>query len=250
MGLLHAALAAASRRRSAPPAAVAVAPRRWSAAAARGRWPRRQPISAAGRQGIDRAWSSASARRRRAVLVGALKFRRLMPVADADGRPDPLARPRLICSAAPSSRSRAAPPRLRSRGFDPAGELAAALAARLGADLSPCLARRGLGHQVGHAPRRADRPPAADRADRRVAPQRPPGRRRPDHRRDPDLLRMALRGAGAKRVRRYAEAYDAWRPGGCSPTRVAGGRDGARREDDTTPATRTAGTAVTPVRSQ
>ena len=48
-----------------------------------------------------------------------------------------------------------APPRLRSRGFDPAGELAATLAKRLDADLSPCLARRGLGHQVGHG--RADR---------------------------------------------------------------------------------------------
>jgi predicted amidophosphoribosyltransferase len=48
-----------------------------------------------------------------------------------------------------------APPRLRSRGFDPAGELAAALAAKLDVELAPCLARRGLGHQVGR--RRAER---------------------------------------------------------------------------------------------
>jgi predicted amidophosphoribosyltransferase len=48
-----------------------------------------------------------------------------------------------------------APPRLRRRGFDPAGELAAALAERLGTPLEPCLARRGGDHQVGR--RRADR---------------------------------------------------------------------------------------------
>ena len=48
-----------------------------------------------------------------------------------------------------------APPRLRRRGFDPAGELAAALAERLEAPLEPCLARRGGGRQVGR--RRAER---------------------------------------------------------------------------------------------
>ncbi|MDQ3725330.1 MAG: ComF family protein, partial [Actinomycetota bacterium] len=40
-------------------------------------------------------------------------------------------------------------------GFDPAGELAAALAARLEAPLSCCLERRGRGRQVGR--RRAER---------------------------------------------------------------------------------------------
>ena len=40
-------------------------------------------------------------------------------------------------------------------GFDPAGEIAAALADRAGLRLRPCLARRGGGRQVGR--RRAER---------------------------------------------------------------------------------------------
>jgi predicted amidophosphoribosyltransferase len=46
-------------------------------------------------------------------------------------------------------------PRLRHRGFDPAGELATALAARLEAPLALCLERRGRSRQVGR--RRAER---------------------------------------------------------------------------------------------
>ena len=42
-----------------------------------------------------------------------------------------------------------APSRLRRRGFDPAGELAAALAERLEIEPRPCLARSGAGRQVG-----------------------------------------------------------------------------------------------------
>jgi predicted amidophosphoribosyltransferase len=48
-----------------------------------------------------------------------------------------------------------APSRLRRRGFDPAGELAGALAERLEAPLCRCLRRRGSGRQVGR--RRAER---------------------------------------------------------------------------------------------
>lgn len=112
------------------------------------------PILTAGPQGIDRAWSSASHEGVARSLVGALKFRRLLPVAGlmAD-RIHWLAPGHLLGGAVVPVPP--APPRLRSRGFDPAGELAAALARRLAADLSPCLARRGLGHQVGHG--RADR---------------------------------------------------------------------------------------------
>ena len=50
----------------------------------------------------------------------------------------------------PTARARSA-----RRGFDPAGELAAALADRAGLRLRPCLARRGAGRQVGR--RRAER---------------------------------------------------------------------------------------------
>lgn len=157
------------------------------------------PILAGGPQGIDRAWSSAAHDGVARSLVGALKFRRLLPVADlmAD-RIHWLAPGHLLGGTV--VQVPAAPPRLRSRGFDPAGELAAALTARLGTDLSPCLARRGLGHQVGHG--RADRisrPPRIEsiaEAPRSVLLV-------------DDVLTtgatltacaMALRGAGAKRV--------------------------------------------------
>jgi predicted amidophosphoribosyltransferase len=112
------------------------------------------PILSGGPQGIDRAWSSASHDGVARSLVGALKFRRLLPVANlmAD-RIHWLAPGHLLGGTVVPVP--AAPPRLRSRGFDPAGELAAALATRLDVELSLCLARRGLGHQVGHG--RADR---------------------------------------------------------------------------------------------
>jgi predicted amidophosphoribosyltransferase len=115
---------------------------------------RATPILAAGPQGIDRAWSSASHEGVPRSLVGALKFRRLLPVADlmAD-RVHWLAPGHLLGGAVVPVPS--APPRMRRRGFDPAGEFAAALATRLDAPLEPCLARRGSGHQVGR--RRAER---------------------------------------------------------------------------------------------
>jgi predicted amidophosphoribosyltransferase len=112
------------------------------------------PIHSGGPQGIDRAWSSAPHDGVARSLVGALKFRRLLPVAElmAD-RIHWLAPGHLLGGTVVAVPS--APPRLRRRGFDPAGELAAVLAALLEVDLSPCLTRRGLGHQVGR--RRADR---------------------------------------------------------------------------------------------
>jgi predicted amidophosphoribosyltransferase len=119
-------------------------------------------ILAGGPQGIDRVWSSASHDGVARSLVGALKFRRLLPVAGlmAD-RIHWLAPGHLLGGAVVPVP--AAPPRLRRRGFDPAGELAAALALKLDAELVPCLARRGSGHQVGR--RRAERigrPPQID----------------------------------------------------------------------------------------
>jgi len=157
------------------------------------------PILSGGPQGIDRAWSSAPHDGVARSLVGALKFRRLLPVAElmAD-RVHWLAPGHLLGGTVVPVP--AAPPRLRSRGFDPTGELAAALAARLDTELSPCLARRGVGHQVGR--RRAERirrPPrieAIAEAPRSVLLV-------------DDVLTtgatltscaMALRGAGAKRV--------------------------------------------------
>jgi len=115
---------------------------------------RATPLLAGGPQGIDRAWSSASHDGVARALVGALKFRRLLPVADlmAD-RMHWLAPGHLLGGAVVAVP--AAPARMRRRGFDPAGELAAALAARLGGEPVACLARSGSGHQVGR--RRAER---------------------------------------------------------------------------------------------
>jgi predicted amidophosphoribosyltransferase len=112
------------------------------------------PILSGGPDGVDRVWSSAPHDGVARSLVGALKFRRLLPVADlmAD-RIHWLAPGHLLGGTVVPVPP--APSRLRSRGFDPAGELSAALAMKLGTDLTPCLARRGPGHQVGR--RRAER---------------------------------------------------------------------------------------------
>jgi predicted amidophosphoribosyltransferase len=120
------------------------------------------PVLSRGPDGIDRAWSSAPHDDVARSLVGALKFRRLLPVAGlmAD-RIHWLAPGHLLGGTVVAVPP--APSRLRSRGFDPAGELAAELAARLEAPLSSCLARRGPGHQVGR--RRAERIGAPPRVE-------------------------------------------------------------------------------------
>jgi predicted amidophosphoribosyltransferase len=111
-------------------------------------------VSARGPQGIDRVWSSASHDGVARALVSSLKFRHLVPVAAVMAeRMEWLVPAHLLGGAVV-----AVPPaqaRRRRRGFDPAGELAGALAARLDAEVVACLARRGSGHQMGR--RRADR---------------------------------------------------------------------------------------------
>jgi predicted amidophosphoribosyltransferase len=111
-------------------------------------------VAAGGPQGVDRVWSSAPHEGVARSLVGSLKFRRLLPVAEVMAeRIHWLAPGHLLGGAVVS-----VPParaRQRRRGFDPAGELAAALAFRLGSEPVVCLARRGSGHQVGR--RRAER---------------------------------------------------------------------------------------------
>jgi len=113
-----------------------------------------EPLLSSGPPGLDRAWSSAAHEGVARNLVAALKFRRLLPVADlmAD-RIHWLAPAHMLSGAVVPVPP--APSRLRRRGFDPTGEIAAALAARLGSPLVPCLARRGGSRQVGR--RRAER---------------------------------------------------------------------------------------------
>ena len=113
-----------------------------------------EPLLGAGPPGLDRAWSSAPHEGVARDLVAALKFRRLLAVADlmAD-RIQWLAPAHMLSGIVvpvPTAASR-----LRRRGFDPAGELAGALAERLDTQLQPCLARRGSARQVGR--RRAER---------------------------------------------------------------------------------------------
>jgi ComF family protein len=113
-----------------------------------------RPLASRGTSGLDRAWSSAPHEGVARDLVTALKFRRLLPVASTIAERIEWLAPASLLSGAivpvPSAR-------LRSlvRGFDPAAEIAAALARRTGAPLRPVLSRTDLGRQLGG--RRAQR---------------------------------------------------------------------------------------------
>jgi predicted amidophosphoribosyltransferase len=112
------------------------------------------PLTGAGPAGVDRAWASASHGGVARDLVSALKVRRLLPVADlvADRiqwlAPTDLLSGTIVPVPTASFRSLA-------RGFDPAAEIAAALAERTDLPIQPCLSRQGGGRQVGK--RRAER---------------------------------------------------------------------------------------------
>jgi predicted amidophosphoribosyltransferase len=112
------------------------------------------PLSGKGPPGLDRTWSSAAHEGVARDLVTALKFRRLTPVAGLIADRVQWLVPADLLSGAIVPVP-AAPLRLRKRGFDPAAEIAAALAERLGAPIEDCLSRRGGGRQVGK--RRAQR---------------------------------------------------------------------------------------------
>jgi predicted amidophosphoribosyltransferase len=117
------------------------------------------PLVGHGASGLDRVWSSAPHEGVARDLVIALKFRHLLPVAGLmAGRIEWLAPESLLSGAivaVPSSRLRSL-----GRGFDPAGEIAAALAERTGVPLRPCLSRTDLGRQLGgRRAARIGRPP-------------------------------------------------------------------------------------------
>jgi predicted amidophosphoribosyltransferase len=113
-----------------------------------------EPLTAAGPPGLDRVWSSAAHEGVARALVAALKFRRLLPVAETIAERVHLLAPASLLAGAivpvPTAKLRTL-----TRGFDPAAEIAAALAERTGLVLHPCLARCGGGRQVGR--RRAER---------------------------------------------------------------------------------------------
>jgi predicted amidophosphoribosyltransferase len=113
-----------------------------------------EPLTGGGPPGLDRAWSSAAHEGVARDLVAALKFRRLLPVADLIAERIEWLAPASLLSGTivpvPTS-----PLRAMGRGFDPAGEIAAALAEQAGLELCACLVRRGGGRQVGK--RRAQR---------------------------------------------------------------------------------------------
>lgn len=113
-----------------------------------------EPLNGSGPPGLDRAWSSAAHEGVARDLVAALKFRQLLPVAELIAERIEWLAPASLLSGvivpAPTARLRTL-----ARGFDPAAEVAAALARRLDAPLQPCLVRRGGGRQVGR--RRAQR---------------------------------------------------------------------------------------------
>lgn len=112
------------------------------------------PLEGGGAPGLDRAWSSAPHEGVARDLVTALKFRRLLPVAEliAD-RVQWLAPSALLSGTVVPVPT--APLRSIARGFDPAAEIGQALADKAGLSVSSCLRRRGGGRQVGR--RRAER---------------------------------------------------------------------------------------------
>lgn len=113
-----------------------------------------EPLAGAGPPGLDRTWSSAPHEGIARDLVTALKFRHLLPVAElmAD-RVHWLVPAELLSGTivpVPTARLRSL-----ARGFDPAAEIATALARRSKQPIRSCLSRRGGGRQVGR--RRAQR---------------------------------------------------------------------------------------------
>jgi len=107
-----------------------------------------KPLAGRGAPGLDRAWSSAPHEAIARDLVTALKFRRLLPVAAVMAERIEWLAPESLLSGAivpvPSTRLRSL-----GRGFDPAAEIAAALALRTGMPLRPVLSRGDLGRQLG-----------------------------------------------------------------------------------------------------
>ncbi len=108
---------------------------------------------------IDEIFSALSYQHEARRLITGLKFRRLVPLARVAAEVMAAHAPVRLLEAAivpvPPS-----PARLRSRGLDPAEEIARALAALTGSRIQPCLGRAEAVRQVGRARReRLEDPP-------------------------------------------------------------------------------------------
>lgn len=112
------------------------------------------PLEGGGAPGLDRAWSAAPHEGVARDLVAALKFRRLLPVAALMAERIAWLAPGVLLSGTivpvPTARFRSL-----ARGFDPAAEIARALAAKTELPIDACLVRKGGGRQVGR--RRSER---------------------------------------------------------------------------------------------
>ena len=122
--------------------------------------------------GLAGVWAAAPHEGRARDLVAALKFRRLLGAATAaaeliaERAPSELLLNRAIVPVPP------APLRRAWRGYDPAGEIAAALARIADLPLTPFLQRRGFARQRGRG--RAERLASAPRIEARgPVPPRP-----------------------------------------------------------------------------
>jgi predicted amidophosphoribosyltransferase len=138
----------------------------------------RELAAGAGRRlsiaGVDDAWAARSYDGAARALVGALKFRQLLPVAARAAELIAAETPSLLLGGAPALEggSSAAierptlvpvpadPLRRAWRGFDPAERIAAELARRTGLEPAACLRRRHGARQVGRSRReRTGSPP-------------------------------------------------------------------------------------------
>ena len=151
--------------------AAAVAPRQPLCARCRLELRATRPAIVTGRPGLDLAVAATEYTGAARSLTLGLKFGRRLALAEVAAD--------LIALACPARELRgtvvpvpAAPWRWRWRGFDPAEEIALALAARTGLPYRDCLRRRGGPRQVGRPrrerladpPRVGTRPPIPDRA--------------------------------------------------------------------------------------
>ncbi len=112
------------------------------------------PLGGGPPAGLDAIWSSASHEGVPRDLVVALKYRRLLPAADAMARRISRLVPESLLEGVvvpiPTARRR-----VLARGFDPAHEIALRVGRATGMPVSACLRRTGSGRQVGR--RRSER---------------------------------------------------------------------------------------------